>query len=416
MTGGPPPLDGVRVVDLSQNLAGPFCTRILADMGADVVKVERPGGGDSSRHWGPPFCDGESPIFLASNAGKRSVVVDLKEARGREVVLRLAEGADVFVESFRPGVAEELGVGPDAVRARAPAILYLSVATYGESGPLQDLPGFDPLMQAHSGLMSVTGEAGGGPVRVGTSVVDMGTGMWGALAVLGGLRSRERTGEGLTVGTALYDTALAWMGYHILGYVGAGHVPGRLGSGLGMIAPYQAFPAADGHVMVAAGTDALFRRLCDALALDALPDDERFRENADRVRNRDELASLVGEATRTRSADDLLALLRDAGVPAAPILEVDEVWSEPQTGASGMFDVPGGGAEDGDRGDGTRSPGARPGVRLPFRWDGLRPRSPRPPPTPGAHTREVLEEAGYDASEIDELLARRIVSGDAPRR
>lgn len=375
-------LAGIRVVDLSQNLAGPYAGQILADLGADVIKVEPPGG-DPARAWGPPFQGGESPLFQCANRNKRSVVLDLHDDAGREALRRLAKGADVFIQAFRAGVVERLGFGYSSVRALNPAVVYVSVTAFGTEGPLRDQPGYDPLMQAFAGLMSVTGHAGGAPTRVGTSLVDMGTGMWAALGVLAALQRRERDGRGSHVTASLLDTALAWMAYHLQGHAGSGEVPGPMGAGLGMIAPYEAFPASDGHVMIAAGNDATFQRLCGALGLDGLADDARFATNPERVAHRAELVAEVAARTRRETVESVMALLRPAAVPCAPIQDAAQVAVDPQVQATGML-RPLSGPLAGEYLD----------VAMPVRWDGERAPVERIPPRAGEHTREVLAELG----------------------
>lgn len=384
----PDPLAGIRIVDLSQNLAGPFATQILADLGADVVKVEPPAG-DSARAWGPPFQGGESPLFLCANRNKRSIVLDLHDEAGREALRRLAVGADVFVQAFRAGVAERLGFGYEAVRAMNPSAVYVSVTAFGTEGPLREHPGYDPLMQAYAGLMSVTGHPDGSPARVGTSIVDMGTGMWTALAVMAALHRRDRDGRGSHVTTSLLDTAVSWMAYHLQGYFGTGEVPGPMGSGLGMIAPYEAFPTSDGHVMIAAGSDAIFRRLCRAVELDDLAADPRFASNPDRVAHRTELVALVAARTRLQPAARLVSRLQKAGVPCAPIHDVAQVARDEQVAAAGMLRpivvAPIDGYVD---------------VALPARWDGARAPVRTPPPRVGEHTAEVLAELGLTPNPV----------------
>ena len=293
------PLSGVRVIDVTTSLAGPYCTEVLAALGADVIKVEPPAG-DEARTWGPPFWNGESTMFLAMNAGKRSVALDLR--RGTDVVLRLVERADVFVQSLRPGLATELGVDAETLRARNPRLVHCSITSFGRTGPWAKRPGYDPLAQAAGGIVSVTGEPDRPGVRVGVSLVDQGTGMWAALGVLAALMERERTGEGRALDVSLYETAIAYMAYHVTGYLGSGAVPGRTGTGFPSIAPYQVFHTADGEVMVAAGNDRLFGALCDVLGLPELRADERFASNPSRVAHRDELVpcSPPRSARRTR--------------------------------------------------------------------------------------------------------------------
>jgi crotonobetainyl-CoA:carnitine CoA-transferase CaiB-like acyl-CoA transferase len=376
--GAPQPLRGIKVLDLSQNLAGPFATQILADLGADVIKVEPPTG-DAARAWGPPFVGGESPLFLCANRNKRSVVLDLRIEAEREALRRLVATGHVFVEAFRAGVAEGLGFGYEDVAALNPGIIYVSVTAFGTEGLLREDPGYDPLMQAYAGLMSVTGHPGAPPVRVGTSLVDMGTGMWVAIAVLGALRRQENEGRGAHITGSLLDTALVWMSYHLQGYVGSGQVPGPTGSGLGMIAPYQAFPTADGHLMIAAGNDATFGRLCRALELDPLAVDPRFATNPERVANRDALIEEVTRRTRREDTGALTARLRAAAVPCAPIHDVAQVAEDEQVRVSGML---------------RPAPAPHiPGyldVAMPVRWDGERAPLRRPPPARGEHTAEVL--------------------------
>ena len=277
-------LAGKRVVDVTSSLAGPTCGQLLAALGADVVKVEPPGG-DHARAWGPPFVHGEGAMFLAANAGKRSLVLDLSTAAGLAELLELVDGSDVFVQSLRPGAAELHGFGPDVVRARKPGIVYCSIGAFGSRGPLRDQPGYDPLLQAAAGIMSVTGPQDGPPVRVGVSLIDLATGLWAAFGILAAL---ER-GEGCVVDVSLYETALWLLSYQLVGYLGTGEVPRREGSAFAQIAPYQVFPTSDGELMIVAGNDKLFRGLCAVLGLEA---DERFATNPQRVERRAELIAL----------------------------------------------------------------------------------------------------------------------------
>lgn len=391
-------LGDVFVLDLSQNLAGPFCAQLLGDLGAEVVKVEPPAIGDPSREWGPPFWAGESPIFLSGNRNKRSLAIDLKAAEGLEAVRLLVQKADVVVQSFRGGVAERLGLGYDDVHALNPRAVYCSISAFGPRGPLKELPGYDPLMQAYAGLMSVNGNADGPPARVGFSVVDMSTGLWAALAVLAALRERDASAEGRRVDVSLFEVALNWNAYHLLGYLGSGHVPGPLGSALGMIAPYEAFPTADGEIMIAAGNDLLFRRLCEVLEAPALADDDRFSSNAARVAEHDMLFEQVASRTLRIPTGELEERLRAAGVPCAPILDVAQVAELPQTLESGVL----------QEAAHARIPGYR-ALGVPFELDGVRPPARRAPPLVGEHTAEVLAEIGYTPERIRELEARGVV-------
>jgi crotonobetainyl-CoA:carnitine CoA-transferase CaiB-like acyl-CoA transferase len=352
------PLAGIRVVDVTASLAGPSCTQLLAALGADVVKVEPPGG-DHARAWGPPFVDGSGVLFFAANAGKRSLVVDLETEL--DVVLELADGADVFVQSLRPGLAERRGLGADALRARNPRLVYCAIGAYGNAGPLAARPGYDPLMQAASGMMSVTGEPDGPPVRSGVSLIDFATGQWAAIGILAALLEREQTGVGCTIDTSLYETALALLSSQLAAYAATGESPGRHGSGFPMIAPYEVFPTRDGALMVVAGSDGLYERLRQALGL---PDDERFRTNPDRVRNRLALAEAIAAVLRTRSSAEWESELTEAGVPASPLREVGEAFEHAQTTALGILQPLGAGT--------TVSP--------PLSVDGERLRHRTPPP------------------------------------
>ena len=392
------PLEGLLVVDLTQNVAGPFCTQILGDMGAEVVKVERPGRGDDARAWAPPFWGEESATFMAFNRNKRSLCLDLKRDGGLEVLRRLVARADVFVASLRPGAIGELGLDYPRASALNARLVYCSITAFGTRGPLAALPGYDPLMQAYGGLMSVNGHPGQEPARVGTSIVDMGTGMWAALGILAGLRQRDATGRAVEVTTALFETALMWVSYHLMSYLGSGEVPQPQGSGTAMIAPYQAFPTADGHVMIGAASDALFQRLAVALEAPALGADPRFADNPSRVRHREALVEAVRALTRTRKTAELIERLREAGVPGAPLLTMDQVAQEPQTQASGMLV----GAPH------PRLPDYR-SVGLPIQWDGRRPQVRRVPPLLGEHSADVLTALGYTLDDVRSLKAQGLV-------
>jgi crotonobetainyl-CoA:carnitine CoA-transferase CaiB-like acyl-CoA transferase len=392
------PLDGTCVIDVTTSIAGPYCAEILAALGADVVKVERPDTGDDGRAWGPPFWNGESAMFLSVNAGKRSLAVSLSDDRGRDIVLRLAESADVFLQSLRPGLAERLGLGADALRARNQRLVYCSIGAYGHVGPLANEPGYDALMQAAGGLISMTGEPGRPGVRVGSSLIDMGTGMWSALGIVSALLERERTRRGTVVDASLYETALGYIGYHLVGYLADGTVPRGQGTTFPMVAPYQVFPTRDGELMVAGGNDRLFGLLCEELELPELVTDVRFRTNPDRVQNREALVALVSARLRERDTAEWHRRLAAAGVPAAAVADVADIVSAEQTQALGLLQT-----IDHDRIPDLQLPA------LPLSFDRERATHASAPPAVGEHTAEILAGVGYDNDEIASLAAEGVV-------
>ncbi len=385
------PLTGIRVVDLTSSLAGPTCTEILGGLGAEVVKVEHPARGDEARAWGPSFFDGGSVMFFAANRSKRSLALDFKDATGREALLRLVDGADVFVQSLRQGTADRLGLGSDALRARHEGLVYCSIRAFGKAGPLSGEPGYDPLMQAFGGLISITGEADRPGVRIGASVVDIGTGVWAALGILAALMERTATGRGRDVGVALFDTALSLVGYQLTSVLRSGVVPGRHGTAFPLIAPYEVFATSDGELMIAAANDRLFRLLCERIGRPELADDPRFLTNPDRLVNRELLLPAIRERLAVQTSAHWLEAL--AGIPVAPVQDLAEVGAHPQTRANGML-------QQVDGLDALASPLQVDDERLTHRL---------PPPLLGEHSAEVLRELGYAQNDIDALVGRGIV-------
>lgn len=374
-------LQGVRIIDVTSNVAGPFATQVLGDLGADVIKVERPSG-DDCRGWGPPFCaDGTSAMFSGLNRNKRSVVLDLTADDDRAHFEALIRTADVVIQSVRPGTFEGLGYGWNALRQLTPDVVYCELSGFGHGGPRQNQPAYDPLIQAFSGIMSVTGEDGGMPVRVPVSVLDQGTGMWAALAILDALHSRERSGRGAHLQVSLLETALAWQPLQILGYLATGAVPTRHGSGAASIVPYEAYPSQDGYLMLAAGNQRLWVRLCDAIGRPELVADPRFADNASRVRNRAPLFDELTEVFGTHATDHWVGVLEAAGVPASAIHTVDHVLEDEQVLATGMV---------GQHSDGTARYDL---IESPISVDRRRYAVRHLPPAMGAHTDEVLAEA-----------------------
>jgi crotonobetainyl-CoA:carnitine CoA-transferase CaiB-like acyl-CoA transferase len=384
------PLEGIRVVDLTSSLAGPTCTEILGALGADVVKIEHPGRGDEARDWGPRFFEGGSAMFFAANASKRSLALDVRDPRGKEVLLRLVDRADVFVQSLRAGTAERLALGWEALFTRNERLVYCSIRAFGRRGPLAGAPGYDPLMQAFAGIVSITGEPGRPGVRVGASLVDIGTGVWAALGIVAALHERTQTGRGREVDVALFETALSLVGYQLTDVLRSGVAPGRFGTGFPLIAPYEVFATADGELMIAAGNDRLFTRLCAGIGRPELAADPRFRTNPDRVANRAELVPLLRDELAKQSSAHWLEALAD--IPVAPVQDLAQVAAHEQTQATGMLqDL--GGIET---------------VAAPLQVDCESVAHRSPAPLLGAHTADVLAELGYSAGEIAELAAASV--------
>jgi crotonobetainyl-CoA:carnitine CoA-transferase CaiB-like acyl-CoA transferase len=381
------PLQGVRVVDLTSSLAGPTCTQILAALGADVVKVEQPQRGDEARAWGPQFFEGGSVMFFTANTSKRSLALDFKAPEGMEALLRLVDRADVFVQSLRPGTAERLGLGCDALRARNERLVYASIGAFGREGPLARQPGYDPLMQAFTGLVSITGEPDRPGVRVGTSLIDLGTGVWAALGILAALHERATTGRGREVDVALFETGLSLVGYQLTDALRTGVAPGRFGTAFPLIAPYEVFATADGELMIAAANDRLFAQLCEAIGRPELAADPRFLTNPDRLAHRDELLPLIRERLVQGTSGEWLTALE--GIPVSPVQDVAEAAHHEQTRASGMVQEL----------DGIET------LALPLQIDHDRVAHASAAPTLGAQSAEVLAELGYSESEIASLAA-----------
>ena len=330
------PLKDLLVLDLSRILSGPFATMTLADLGADVIKIEQPGSGDDTRQWGPPFQGEEAAYFLSVNRNKRSLAVDLKSPEGLEVVRELARRADIVVENFRPGTAARLGLGYEELSKDNPGLVYASISGYGQTGPDALRPGYDAIAQARSGIMSVTGETDGPPVRVGVSSADLVAGMWATIGVLAALHEKQRTGQGQWVDISLLDGSVSWLTYVSSGYFASGEVPRRYGSAHPTIAPYQAFATADGFVMVAVGNDGLWRRFAAELGDAPLAADPRYASNPSRVAHREELIPAIEAIMRTRTTEDWVLALDEAGVPVGPIQTVDQALVDPQVLARGM--------------------------------------------------------------------------------
>jgi formyl-CoA transferase len=374
----PLPLEGVRVLDLSRVLAGPYCTMMLGDLGADVIKVERPGTGDDTRQWGPPFAAGESAYYLCCNRNKRSLTLNLKTKAGREIAARLAEQSDVLVENFLPGTLDGWGLSYSELARRNPRLIYCSITGFGQTGPRRDEPGYDIMIQAMAGAMSITGEADGPPMKLGVAISDITAGIFAGNAILAALYARERTGAGQQIDMALFDSTIAWLANVGSNYLVSGAVPHRQGTAHPNIVPYQAFEASDESLIIAVGNDAQFLKFCATIGRADLVADPRFTTNALRVHNRESLIPLLTAEIARRPAAEWLQKLEVAGVPCGPVNTLDRVFNDPQTTARDMLI---------EVAHSTIGPLKLAGS--PLKLSGADPPR-RPPPLLGEHTHEVL--------------------------
>jgi crotonobetainyl-CoA:carnitine CoA-transferase CaiB-like acyl-CoA transferase len=371
------PLSGIVVIEIGHSIAAPYAGMILGELGAEVIKVENPKSGDACRGWGPPFLEDAATCFHAVNRAKQGITVDLADpadaARLRTLIL---ERADAVLHNLKLGALDKYGLGGATMVEAKPSLVWCNLGAFGAVGPLRDKPGYDPMMQAYSGLMSLLGEDGRPPVRVPASIVDMGAGMWSVIGILAALQERGRTGKGGIVETSLYETGLAWMSIYLAGFLANREIPARHGSGVDMIVPYQAFAAADGYMMVAAGNDNLFRRLCTVLDRPGLAEDPRFHSNKDRVTHRKELVPILGEIFASKKRGEWAEMLEAAGIPNGPINTLDQVVADAQTQALGIIQ--------------KRAGSELALVGLPLSFDGERPSFTKPAPALGEDNGSVL--------------------------
>mgnify|MGYP000843969107 FL=1 len=392
-------LDGIKVLDLSRVLAGPWASQLLADLGATVIKVEKPGAGDDTRHWGPPnLPDGTAGYFLAANRGKQSITVDITQPEGRAIVQQLAAEADVLLENYKVGGLKKYGLDYPTLKAINPRLVYCSITGFGQTGPYASRPGYDYIVQGMSGLMSITGPADGEPHKVGVAVTDLFTGLYASNAICAALLARERSGEGQAIDLALFDCALAMLANVNMNWLIGGDVPPRLGNAHPNIVPYQVFATSDGHFILACGNDSQFARIAELCGHAEWATDPRFARNADRVAHRDALVPLLAEVFVTRTRDDWLAALDAAGVPNGPINTVDQAFADPQIVARGMrLDLP------------DAQGVAVPQVACPIQLSGTPVVYHAAPPALGQHTEAVLKSLGKTADEVARLRENGVV-------
>jgi crotonobetainyl-CoA:carnitine CoA-transferase CaiB-like acyl-CoA transferase len=394
----PGPLDGLTVIDLTRVLSGPYCTMVLSDLGARVIKIEHPVRGDDTRHWGPPFVGAESAYFLSVNRNKESLTLDFKRDEGQAILERLLTTADVIVENFRPGTLDGAGMGAEALCGRHPRLVYCSISGYGQTGPRRDEPGYDAVMQAEGGLMSITGDAEGPPYRLGVAITDIVSGLFAAQGVMAALLARERTGRGQHVDIGMLDATAALLTYQAGNYFASGTAPGRMGNRHPTIVPYESFEAADGDLVVAGGNDEIWRRLCEALDLVEIADDPRFRTNRERAAHYDDLRPRLAAVLATRTRAEWTDRFCAAGVPCGSVRTIAEVLSDPQVIARGMIQH----VAHATVGDATV-------IGTPLKLSATPASIRTAPPVLGQHTSAILSELGYDGATIDDLKTAGVV-------
>ena len=391
-------LEGIKVLDLSRALAGPYCTMMLADMGAEVIKLEMPGKGDDSRSWGPPFVEGESAYFMSINRNKKSITLNMKSDKSTGIIHKLIKQSDILVENFRPGAMERLGLGYEQVKKINSGIIYCSISGFGQDGPYRMLPGFDQVLQGMGGLMSITGEPGGSPIKVGVAIADISGGMFAAYGIVAALYNREQTGKGQVVDISLLDSQVAWLTYRAGAYFASGEVPQPVGSGHPVIVPYQAFKARDVYINIAVGNDQLWERFCKAVGLEKVMNDPRFATNAKRVENREEIVKIIGDLITAKNGEEWLKILTDAGVPCGPIYTIDKIFADPQVLHRQMLQE-------------LNHPtaGKIKVAGIPVKLSDTPGEVKSAPPVLGQHTEEILTALGYSDKDVTNLKGEKVI-------
>jgi crotonobetainyl-CoA:carnitine CoA-transferase CaiB-like acyl-CoA transferase len=391
-------LSGLKVIDLSRVLAGPYCSMILGDLGADVIKIEAPGGSDDTRSWSPPDIAGQSAYYLCANRNKRAMTLNLKTEAGREIFRELVKRADILVQNFVPGTMEKWKLSYDQLKPLNPALIYCSVSGFGENGPYKELPGYDAIIQAMGGMMSITGSEESGPMKVGVAISDLAAGLYAVVGILAAVHERARSGTGQKIDISLFDAQISLLANVSSNYLISGEVPRRYGNQHPNIVPYQTFTVKDGEIVVAVGNDKQFKKFCELIDLPHLSQDSKFAANSARLVNRDELIAILSESLRKFTADSLQKMLNESGIPTGPILNLQQLFNDPQVTAREMkVEMP------------HPAAGSVPLVGSPLKLTRTKVKYERHPPMVGEHTDEILTEYGFTREQIEQWRKNSVI-------